>query len=147
MHKAVSAVVATAIVASAVGAVAVTSASAGISVPDGKECTRVEYGKIQKGDSKDAVDRIIGSNGLLSYGGADSTGFVYAAVSYGSIVTAGCRISSSKATVTSRWSPKTAGSADPEAVTRTGSPSDASYLRYDSFGDEPRGSILGALFE
>ncbi len=92
MRKAVTMALATAIAASGISMVAATSASASDGVPDGKECTQAEYGKIQKGDSKNAVDRIIGSNGMLNSGGADTWGYLYGMESSGRITTAGCMI-------------------------------------------------------
>jgi hypothetical protein len=90
MRKAVNVALATAIAASGIGLVAATSASASDSIPDGKECTQTEYGKIHKGDSKNVVDRIIGSNGVLNSGSEDSWGYLYGMESSGRITTAGC---------------------------------------------------------
>jgi hypothetical protein len=93
MRKAVSVALATTIVASGLALGVASSASATVSVPDGKECTAHEYNRIQRGDSKKRVDRIVGSNGILSYGDEDSSGYTYGGVPHEDIVTAGCRIS------------------------------------------------------
>ena len=90
MRKAVTVALATAIAASGIGLASTTSASATDSVPDGKECTQVEYGKIHRGDSKNRVDRIIGSNGMLNSGSEDTWGYLYGMESAGRVTTAGC---------------------------------------------------------
>ena len=96
MRKAVTVALATTIAASGIGLVSATSASATDSVPDGKECTQVEYGKIHRGDSKNRVDRIIGSNGMLNSGGEGTWGYLYGMESSGDITTAGCMITFKK---------------------------------------------------
>jgi outer membrane protein assembly factor BamE (lipoprotein component of BamABCDE complex) len=92
MRKAVTVALATAIAASGICLVTGTSAFAVDSVPDGKECTQAEYGKIHKGDSKNRVDRIIGSNGVQNSGGEDTWGYLYGMVSSGRVTTAGCMV-------------------------------------------------------
>jgi hypothetical protein len=92
MRKAVSVAVATAIATSGFGLVIASSASAAVSVADGKECTQAEYQNVHKGDSKTRVDRIIGSKGLLNSGGATTSGYLYGGLPVGDITPAGCLI-------------------------------------------------------
>lgn len=98
MRKAITVALATAIAAGGFGFVAtsasgsITSASGSVTVPDNRECTKHEYGRVSRGMTMAKVERIIGGKGLENYGGEDFTGYLYGGMTYRKVGAAGCNV-------------------------------------------------------
>lgn len=89
MRKAITLALATAISAGGLGLIA-TSASGSVTVPDGRECTKNEYQRVERGMTKVKVDRIIGGKAIPNSGDENSTSYLYGGLMYGDVGAAGC---------------------------------------------------------